>query len=241
MIHEELAGDWHVHSTFSDDAESSIDENLAAAAAAGLRVIRLTEHVRVDTAWVGDFVAAARAAARPDGLEVRTGVEAKILDASGALDIPRDLVIGPGGVDGIVIADHRFPGPDGAWSPERTQRELADGLSVGDAMDLLVTATIRAMERAGGGAQLAHPFSILPKIGCTEAHLTDEHLSAWAAAARATGTTIEVNEKWGCPSPRAVRAALEAGAGIVASTDSHRADGVGRYRLVVDILDAARA
>lgn len=240
MTLAELAGDWHVHSTFSDDARSTLAENVAAAAARGLREIRLTEHVRIGTRWVPEFLAAVAALEVPAQLTVRTGVEAKILDARGTLDIPADLVVGEGGVDGIVIADHQFPGPDGPWSPERARAELAAGLSAADAVATLIGATVAAMERAGGGAQLAHPFSILPKIGLSEDDVADEQLAAWAEAAARTGTRIEVNEKWACPGPRAVRAARAAGAELVASTDSHEAGDVGRYERVAAILEAAR-
>lgn len=239
MKHPELTGDWHIHSTFSDDAESTLAENVAAAAARGLREIRLIDHVRTDTTWVPEFLAAVRALEVPASLRIHTGVEAKILDASGTLDIPADLTVGPEGVDGIVIADHQFPGPDGPWSPSRAAAALADGLSAADAVATLVNATIAAMERAGGDAQLAHPFSILPKIGLDERDIGDELLRDWAEAAARTGTRIEVNEKWGCPSPRAVRAARAAGATLVASTDSHRADDVGRYDRVAAILEEA--
>lgn len=236
----ELTGDWHVHSTFSDDAVSTLEENVAAAHARGLRAIRLIDHVRADTTWVPDFLAAVRDLAVPDGLTVRTGVEAKILDAAGTLDVPADLVVGPGGVDGIVIADHQFPGPDGPWSPTRAIAALAAGeLSSAEAVAMLVHATVAAMESAGGGAQLAHPFSILPKIRLSEDDIPDDLLRAWAEGAVRTGTRIEVNEKWACPSPRAVRAARAAGAELVASTDSHRAEDVGRYDRVVGILHAA--
>jgi putative hydrolase len=240
MTHPELAGDWHVHSTFSDDAVSTLDENVAAAVAAGLTEIRLIDHVRTDTTWVPAFLAAVAALDVPESLTVRTGVEAKILDASGTLDIPADLVVGPGGVDGIVIADHQFPGPDGPWSPARATAALADGLTAPEAVAMLVHATIAAMERAGGGAQLAHPFSILPKIGLSEDDIDDALLQAWAEGAARTGTRIEVNEKWACPGPRAVRAARAAGAALVASTDSHDAGDVGRYERVAAILEAAR-
>ena len=53
-------------------------------------------------------------------------------------------------------------------------------------------------------AQLAHPFSLLPKMGLTEDDLLDDHLSALCAAASATGTWVEVNEKWACPGPQAI-------------------------------------
>lgn len=235
---EVLLGDFHVHSTFSDDATSSLADNLAAARSVGLREIRLTDHVRRSTTWVPDFLAAVAAERHDPGLTVLTGVEAKLLDASGAVDIPPDLVVGVGGVDAIVIGDHQFPGTDGPWSPTQTRERLANGLAAADAIDLFVAASIRAMQSTPS-AQLAHWFSILPKVGLDEGHLGDDQLRAWAQAAASTGTIIEVNEKWACPGPRAIRAAFDAGARVVASTDSHTAADVGRYEKVVAILREA--
>jgi len=233
-----LTGDYHVHSTFSDDAHSTIAENLAAAASVGLTRIRLIDHVRQSTTWVPEFLSAVAATPKPDGLTVLTGVEAKILNARGELDLPPGLVVGKDGVDAIVIADHQFPGTDGAWSPDDTKARLAAGLSVADALDLLVGATIAAMESVEFG-QLAHCFSILPKIGLTEDDLSDAQLESWAQGAARTGTLIEVNEKWACPGPRALRAAIAAGANLVASTDSHTATEVGRYDVVAQLLEGA--
>lgn len=231
-----LHGDYHVHSTFSGDARSTVSENLAAASKAGLTEVRLVDHVRQSTTWVADFVNTVAAAPIFTDLTVLTGVEAKILNARGELDLPRGLVLGKGGVGAVVIADHQFPGPDGPWSPETTMAKIAVELRVSDALDLLIGATVAAMESIEWG-QLAHCFSILPKIGLTESDLTDEHLLAWATAAAKTGTLIEVNEKWGCPGPRSLRAALDAGAQLVASTDSHVATDVGRFARVAALLD----
>jgi putative hydrolase len=235
-----LQGDWHVHSTFSDDARSTLAENLDAARAVGLRELRLIDHVRRSTPWVPEYLAAVRALPQVSGLTVRSGVEAKILDASGALDIPDDLIVGPAGVDAVVIADHQFPGTDGAWSPDETRRRLDGGLATGDALDLLVGALVASMHSVAS-AQLAHCFSILPKIGLSEGDLGDDHLDAWASAAASTGTLVEVNEKWGCPGPRALRKALAAGATLVASTDSHDASEVGHYTVVRTLLDETGA
>jgi putative hydrolase len=193
------------------------------------------DHVRRSTTWVPDFLATVKAAPVFTDLTVWTGVETKIVNARGELDLPADLIAGPGGVDAVLIADHQFPGLDGAWTPDRTKAKMAAGLSTADALDLLVGATIAAMESVEFG-QLAHCFSILPKIGLAESDLTDEQLRAWASAAASTGTLVEVNEKWGCPGPRALRAALDAGVTLVASTDSHVAIDVGRYSAVAGIL-----
>ena len=171
-----------------------------------------------------EFVAAVGRERQREGLVVRTGVEAKILDATGRLDAPEQLH----GIDAVLIADHQFPGPDEPWSPSETRRRLDAGLPVADALDLLVNGLVRAMERTESG-QLAHCFSILPKVGLDESDLHDDHLERWASTAARTRTTVELNEKWQCPGPRAVEAALAAGVELVAATDSHVATDVGRY------------
>ena len=234
-MRDPLRVDYHVHSTFSDDAVSSPSENIAAAHTIGLRELRLVDHVRQSTTWVPDFVAAVAAEQVPDGLMIVTGVEAKILDSAGRLDIPSDLIIGVRGVDAVLIADHQFPGTDGPWSPREVRERIGRGLAASDAIDLLVGALIAAMESVSA-AQLAHCFSILPKVGLNEDDLSAQHLDAWASAAARTGTLIEVNEKWACPGPRALLAAHQAGATIVASTDSHIASDIGRYERVATVL-----
>lgn len=232
MSHPALRGDHHVHSTFSDDAVSTLQENVDAAAQQSLSTLRLVDHVRRDTAWVPEYLAAVRALRVPEGLTVLTGVEAKILDATGTLDIP----ILPSGVDRILIADHQFPGLDGPLGPTAVRERIAQGWATSDVLDQLVAALIAAMHRHPGN-QLAHCFSILPKIGLAEDELGAERLAAWARAAAETDTHVEVNEKWACPGRPALDALRAAGAVIVASTDSHEAADVGRYERVAALLD----
>ncbi len=228
-----LDGDHHVHSTFSDDAVSTPAENLAAARAAGLTQVRMVDHVRATSTHVPDMVAALRALPPVDGLQVLTGVEAKILDASGAIDAPRDVLAALGtdhGPDRVLLADHQVPGTDGPWSPSTTRRLLDERrVSPADVVELVVGATVRAVQRAGR-AQLAHPFSILPKVGLGEDDVPDDLLDALADVLVATGTPAEVNEKWRCPGTRVTRRWQAAGVTLVASTDAHRAADVGVYR-----------
>ena len=231
--------DHHVNSTWSDGGASTTWGSLVAARAAGLAGVRMVGSVDSSATWVPEFLAEVAALPRVEGLDVLTGVEATILDASGRLDLPGDLVVGDGGVDRVLIADHRFPGPDGPWTPRRTRAEIDRGLHPQDALDILVTATVRAMGQVPR-AQLAHLFSVLPLIGLHESALSDDHLHAIASAAVRTGTTVEINERWRCPGPRVVLAFACAGVTMVGATDSHDASTVGRYSWVAE-TGAARS
>lgn len=235
----DLRGDHHVHSSFSDDAVHTPAQNLAAARAAGLTVVRMVDHVRVSTTYVPELVAALAALPQHDDVRVLTGVEAKILDTAGHVDAPPEVLAGLGGAGGVgrvLLADHQLPRPDGPWSPRETRRRMAEGLAAADVVEMLVTATVAALHRVGRG-QVAHPFSLLPKIGLSDDDVTDELLDALADAALATGSPVEVNEKWRCPGPRAVARWHARGVRLVASSDAHDSADVGRYRWLRGVPD----
>lgn len=239
---EILRGDFHIHSVFSDDAVSNFTENMDAAAQVGLAEVRFIDHVRLSTDWVPDFVREVRDISVPESITLHTGVEAKLLDLRGTIDVPADLT----GIDAIVIADHQFPAEDGPWSPDATRERVDAGLAPAAAVQQFVSASLAVMSEfgrlhPGKTAQLAHWFSILPKAGLSEDDLTDEQLAEWARVAAETGTLIEVNEKWACPGPRAIRAALDAGARVVGATDSHFSGAVGSYDRARAILTEAGA
>jgi len=231
-----LREDNHVHSTFSDGA-STLEENLARAERLGLTRLGCVDHVRVDTTYVPAYVAAVRALRPSTRMALTVGIEAKILDTRGTLDLPPD---GLDGVDFVYVADHQFPWTDGPRSPRVVKEWLESGeLGVDACLETLVEATVAAMHGHGEHPLvLAHLFSILPKLGLSEEQVPDPLLDRLAEAAAATGTVVEVSERWRCPSVRALRAARRAGAEIVCSTDSHAADSIGRYGYVASTLEA---
>jgi putative hydrolase len=223
-----LDEDHHVHSSFSDDAVSTVAQNVAAARQRGLRVLVLADHVRRDSAWLPDFLAAVDALRPVPGLQVLAGVEAKILDQSGALDLPD----GAAGSERVLIADHQFPGEHGPVHPRQVRAAIEAGeVSADEVISGLVQATAAAL-RMAARPQLAHLFSILPKMGLTESGVPDGAIAHLAWQARRAGARVEVNEKWACPSARTVRAFADAGVPLVASTDSHDCADIGGYASV---------
>jgi putative hydrolase len=219
-----LDEDWHVHSTFSD-GRSSIQENVQAARVAGLNTLCLVDHVRADTVWVPRFVAETRRVALTGGLRVLCGVEAKMLDASGLLDVPHDHEL----ADRLLIADHQLPTGEGPMDPAHARTLIeSGGLCAGAVVEWLMLAYENALERHPG-AILAHPFSLLAKMGLDASDLPRGAVAKLASVTARTGSQIEISERWRCPEPWVVRAFMSAGVEVLASTDSHEASTIGRY------------
>jgi putative hydrolase len=216
--------DWHVHSTFSDGA-STIAENASRADSLGLRRICMVDHVRRDTSWVGEFIATARSADCLVRASVLCGVEAKLLDTLGTLDLPPD----GDRADYIFAADHQLPTPSGPMHPAEARECLDAGeLTPEEVIFWLVRASANAVLRYDR-VVLAHPFSIVPKLGLDPDQI-DLTLVEWLARLMACrGACTEVSERWRCPAPRILQSFLGAGVRVLASTDSHHAEAIGAY------------
>jgi putative hydrolase len=234
-----LDEDHHVHSTFSSDAVSTLAQNIDAGRERGLRAICLAEHVRRDSAWVPEFLAAVNALRPVPGLDVLAGVEAKMLDRSGRLDLPDGLAAADAGLDVVLIADHQFPGDEGPVPPRQMRDALIGGLVTAQEVIGCLVDAIGGALTAAARPQLAHMFSILPKMGLDESSVPDHAVGHLARQARIAGARLEVNEKWSCPSARVVRVFAQAGVHLVASTDSHDCRDIGVYAAVRRIADGA--
>jgi putative hydrolase len=228
--------DMHVHSTFSDGADS-IADNIAEAERLGLRELTCVDHVRGSTDWVPDYVAAVRELEQTTELTLRCAIEAKLLDTDGALDLPDAI----DGVDAIYAADHQVPLADGPHHP-REVREAIDGgeRDAAAVLDAIVTATERALDRPEQ-VVIAHLFSVLPKLGLHERDVPAELIERLAGAARRHGAWIEIDERWRCPSAATVRPFIELGVPLLLSTDSHRRETIGRYDYCLGVLRALDA
>jgi putative hydrolase len=219
--------DLHVHSTFSDGA-STVEENLVSAAEHGMHTLGMVDHVRRSTDWVPSFVEAVRALDGIRGMRVLCGVEAKILDTAGTIDMPAEMPT----LDYVLVADHQLPRPDGPMHPRDAAAAIAAGtLTTAGVIEDLVEATVASLG-CYDRVILAHLFSILPKCGIREDDVPDRLIRRLGQAARATGVVIEVNEKWTCPSRRVVELLSDEGVALTMSTDAHHETRVGRYDYV---------
>jgi putative hydrolase len=228
--------DLHTHSDLTDGTASP-EAMATAAQAAGLHTWGLSDHVRVDSDWVVEYAARVRGLRR-DGLLIRCGVEAKMLDRSGRLDLPRSLPE----LDYVLVADHQFPGPDGPVHPREVARRIEARETASDeVLETLVAATCAAVASSPYRPIVAHVFSLLPKLGLTEADLTREHLAALADGCLRAGAAIEINEKWRCPTLATIAALSDAGVELVAGSDAHRSDDVGAWSYLDTVTSATVA
>jgi putative hydrolase len=228
--------DMHVHSTYSDGA-ASVAENLVAAERAGLAAVSCVDHVRRDTEWAPRFAEEVRALASGTEIEVRSGLEAKILDSSGELDLPADT----GGVDRIYAADHRVALDDGPADPAAVRLAIERGeMDPAEVIESIVRSTAAAVSRYSN-LVIAHLFSVLPKIGVEESSVPEDSLELLAEAASGAGALIEIDERWRCPSARTLRPFQRAGVRILLSTDSHSPETIGRYDYCLGVVEELAA
>jgi putative hydrolase len=216
--------DAHVHSTFSDGA-ASLAENIAEAERIGLRALTCVDHVRLESDWVPSFADAVSSLRGETSLELRCAVEAKLLDTTGALDLPGGL----DGIDCVYIADHQVPMPGGPRSPREIRALIEAGeLDPRVLMCSLITATAMSL-RCPHQVLIAHLFSVLPKLGLSKDGVPEQLIEALAAAAQANGAWIEINERWRCPTARTLRPFLRRGVPLLLGTDSHQTQTLGRF------------
>ena len=217
--------DMHVHSTFSD-GNNTIEENIEEAESLGLDQLTCVDHVRVDTDYLPDYVAAIERLRPTTEVELICGIEAKLLSTAGDLDLPPEL---PDGIDRIYAADHQVPLADGPTHPRDVKAAIEEGsMSSDEVIAAIIESTANASERYDD-LVIAHMFSILPKIGLDEAAVPEEALASLAETVARSGNQIEISERWRCPNARTLRPFVEAGVPILMSTDAHKREHIGRY------------
>ena len=209
---EEIRGDLHCHTTYSD-GRASVREMAEAARTLGYEYLAICDHTPSVGAVPGvtaddlrrqaEEIAAANEALAPFG--VLRGIECDIL-LDGSLDLPDDVLAGLEWVQASVHGGQRMP-----------RRELTKRTT-----DAMRNPHVSALSHPKGRMLNRRPENALD-------------LDEVFAVALETGVALEVN---GLPdrldlSGAHVREALAAGVRIVCSTDAHSVRGLGNMQLSV--------
>ena len=96
--------DYHIHTRFSD-GESTIDQYVQAAEERGIKEIAFTDHVWRSSEWVSDYVSKIHDARQRTNVVLHAGVEAKIVNENGCIDLaPEDADM----LDFVMGVVHRY-------------------------------------------------------------------------------------------------------------------------------------
>ena len=217
---EDVRGDLHCHTTWSD-GKASVLEMGRAARVLGYDYLAICDHTRAvrvvpglgpdEVRRQGDEIARANEELAP--FRVLRGSECDILP-DGSLDLPDDVLAE---LEWVQVSVH---------AGQRTSRRE------------LTKRVVEAMRHPAASC-LSHPTGRL--IGHRPANALD--LDEVFAVARESGVAVEVN---GLPDrldlrDEHVRLAMEGGVAIVVSTDAHSTAGLGNMRLAVATARRGRA
>ncbi len=146
--------DMHIHSNFSDGLNFP-EEIVTTAISIGYEKICIVDHVREGTKWVSDFANEVLRLKEKYGskIEIHSGIEAKVIDLRGNLDLPSDFRA----VDFVLAAYHRIPrGAREYLSPQEitTDKERALNLWATGMREVLNNPYVNV---------IAHPTAIMCK------------------------------------------------------------------------------
>lgn len=218
--------DLHMHTTWTDGADSA-EAMWRAACAAQLRLILFSEHARrSSTDWFPRFAEEVRALPK-EPCAALVGVEAKIADFDGNLDLAPEI---ENTCDLVMASVHRFPGEEGQIMG------TTGGYGIAEASEIEFRLAMAALDNPSVDI-LGHPFGMtVRRFGGT---LPWNRLEELIAKAAATGKAIEINARYHEEPRRMLNACLLAGARVSFGSNAHAVAEVGALQRHPDWRGAA--
>lgn len=161
MTLDDLYVDTHMHSTYTD-GEGSIDAIIEVAKQRGLRRVAITDHVRKESTYLQRYFEHIDKIASKCEIEVLKGVEAKVDNFSGAVDVSDEV---RKQADIVIASVHRFPLGRNLYAANKFEKGIAQAIE----LDLALAAvTARACDVLGHpGGMCLQAFKEFP-IGSFE-------------------------------------------------------------------------
>ncbi len=201
--------DIHIHSSFSDGLATP-RQIVEFAVSREFDRICITDHVRVDTAWLDEFFEEIEALKKEFAgrIEVLAGVEAKVLDLSGRIDAD----IGRASRAGLVFAAfHRIPRAKGFMARRDIGRNKAEALENW-------STSMKAVLSNPAVKVIAHPGNILKMNGVEIPRYLKEEIASLAGP---SGKVFEHNLKYGVPDSGFLSLLVSEGVQVLPGSDAH--------------------
>ncbi len=211
--------DFHMHTTWTD-GEDTVQAMHVRAIQAGLKGVLFSEHARRTSGeWFGRFAAEIRALPKTKCIAL-VGVESKIDDFSGALDLAPEVFRE---ADLVMASVHRFPGEEGIvkgtkdYTPEK-------------AVDLEYRLSMAALDNPDVDI-LGHVFGMTyRRFGF---HAPEDKFREIIGKAARTGVAIEINPHYHVDPWSILRWCQEAGAPVSLGSNAHSVTDVGKIQRVL--------
>ncbi|MBF0386255.1 MAG: PHP domain-containing protein [Candidatus Omnitrophica bacterium] len=214
--------DCQVHTAWTDGA-CAPREILKAAEDLGLDTLAFTEHIRSESVYFKDFFREIEGLRKGLVMKVFIGVETKVIDEEGQLDISSaDYAMAE-----IVLGSvHRIPHNGGFYHP----RDLGLEVTLEEEFRYLM-----AMLRGGRVDVLAHPFGMSLRMFNV---FSTDHLEEVIRTAALTGVAFEFNSKYASPVflKEAVRFCRKHDPLVSLGSDVHKIEDLGRCRGILEGL-----
>ncbi len=209
--------DFHVHTVYSD-GDGTAAAMVEAAGARGLGAVALTDHgpelsVGTPREKLTPMLQDIELAREDAGIPVLAGIEANVVDESGAIDVDHEFIEK---LDILVAGIHKL---GKATDPVELSR------------DYLGRAT-KAIERHEIDV-FAHPFYFHHYLA---PHLLREELEGFVKLAAERGVAVELNMKYKAPDEDFLRLCLCEGVKLSVGTDAHTVAEVGRVDWALAVL-----
>ncbi len=201
--------DWHIHSDFSDGANSP-EEIVEAAISAGYGTICITDHVRRDSDWLPEFH---REIGRlkqlyDSSIEIFSAMETKILDFNGALDSREEFYPL---VDMVYAAVHRIPDGVGFMPSDEISAHPEE------ALENWRRAIFAVIDHPRVNV-VVHPGHLFRRRGIA---IPESIYRPLAEKAARNGVAFEMNTKYRVPDPSCLAILQRAGTRLVRGSDAH--------------------
>jgi histidinol phosphatase-like PHP family hydrolase len=222
--------DYHMHTTYTDGTHS-VAEMVAAAGEAALREIMISDHVRHTSTYYPEALAEIRALASGD-LLVLSGVEAKVLDLDGTLDVAPEVAES---CDGLIGSVH------GALADSTGEVPRWRALTLEAARDVEFRLAM-AIVTGSRAHVLGHPMGMT--IRYFRAYFRAEpveELRILARACAAHGKAFELSAAYGLDPALMAEIVAEADCPVSIASDAHSRERVGEaWRLFEPLMGSPR-
>jgi putative hydrolase len=211
-LDQALPCDFHMHTNITDGT-ASVLEMAEAAQSARMTQILFSEHIRQTSTYFPEFSALVRRTSITD-VQLFVGVEAKVLDTSGALDMPAGTAEQ---CDAIIGSVHRPPGHEtsaATWSRMEVNTARALEFALARAIVLYSPAHI-----------LGHPLGM-----CVTKFRIEplDELYALARLCASEGKAFELNPRYCGDIGTWLDIVSQCGCPVSIGSDAHRVEDVGR-------------